>query len=494
MRSLPAGTCRPRSPSYEYCDGADGNLEIILVTRPSPGTWYILLYGDTAYAGVKLWARVNDVVSLSLGNGIPVTGIRGAGGSKTYYTIEVPEGQDYLQIDTWGGTGDVDLYVKHEGKPADFSCDAQSVTDGAEESVRIDYPEAGTWYILLYGYSGYDDVSLVAAYGISDVVIMLRDEVPISGLSGSSGSEEWYAIDVPGGQAGIAFYLHGGAGDCDMYVKRGARPTETDWDYRPIDSGNNESISIANPAGGRWYVLLKADTAYSGVTLEADYWAPPLADVTALVSGRPVTGIAGSAGDERFFSIEAPVGVKMLEIEMSGGSGDADLYVRKGSLPTVSEFDFQMDLSGNEEHVVIDNPSDGVWYIMIRGHKAFSGVTLTATHDGGVSDGVISLKNGQPVSGLAGQAGGEAFFAIDVPEGQTQLEISTSGGTGDVDLYVCLGHKPTTDEWDYRPYLAGNEETVIVDKPKAGRYYIMLRGYLAYAGATLQAGFAEAKP
>jgi hypothetical protein len=107
---------------------------------------------------------------------------------------------------------------------------------------------------------------------------------------------------------------------------------------------------------------------------------------------------------------------------------------------------------------------------------------------------VISLKNGGAIFGLAGKAGGEAFFAVDVPEGQSQLEISTSGGTGDVDLYVCLGHKPTADEWDYRPYLAGNYETVIVRDPKPGRYCILLRGYIAYADVTLQAAFAEAKP
>ncbi len=484
----------PTISDYEYCDGVDGNLEIILVTQPSPGTWFILLYGDTAYAGVKFWARVNDVVSLTLGNGIPVTGLHGSGDSKMYYRIEVPEDQDYLEINTWGGTGDVDLYVKREGKPTRFSYDAKSAVGGADESVHIDDPEAGTWYILLYGYSSYNDVSLVAAYGISDAVYMLQDEVPIGGLSGSAGSSEWYAIDVPSGQAGLAFYLHGGVGDCDMYIKRGAKPTETAWDYRPIDSGNNESISIGNPAGGRWYILLKGDSAYSGATLEADYWAPPVEEATPLVSGHPVTGIAGLAGDEQFFSIEVPIGVKTLEIEMSGGSGDADLYVRKGALPTVAEYDFRPYLAGSEEAVVIDNPCNGMWYVMIRGYKAFSGITLTATCDGTAPDGVILLKNGGVVSGLAGGAGSEAFFVIDVPEGQTQLEISTSGGTGDVDLYVCIGQKPTADEWDYRPYLAGNNETVIVESPKAGKYYILLRGYVAYAGVILQAGFAEAKP
>lgn len=484
----------PTISDYEYCDGVDGNLEIIVVTQPKPGTYFILLYGDVAYSGVKLWARANEVVSLSLANGIPVMDIRGAGGSKTYYRIEVPEGQDYLEINTWGGAGGADLYVRREGKPTSFNCDARSATGGADEFVHIDCPEPGTWYILLYGDSDYEGVNLVTVYGISDAAFMLRDEAPIGGLSDSAGGREWYAIDVPAGQAGIAFRIYGGTGDCDMYIKRGTRPTESDWGYRPTDSGNNESISIGNPAGGRWYVLLKADSSYSGVTLEADYWAPVVDDVIPLASGLAVTGIAGAAGDELFFTIEAPVGVKTLEIKMSGGSGDADLYVRKGSLPTVAEYDFRPYLAGNEESVAVDNPSHGVWCIMIRGYQAFSGVTLVATCDTDASDAAASLANGETVSGLAGRTDSETFFVIDVPERQAQLRISTSGGTGDVDLYVCLGHKPTMDEWDYRPYLAGNNETVIVSSPKAGKYYVLLRGYMAYAGVTLQAGFSEAKP
>lgn len=479
----------PTTSAYEYCDAIDGNFQIVVVTRPRPGTWYIMLHGTTGYAGVRLWPWLNDGLSLLLENGIPVAGIGGGSGSRTYYAIEVPEGQDCLEINTWGGTGDVDLYVKHGSKPTRFDFDAKSVVGGADESVRIDYPEGGTWYILLYGYSYYDDVTLRAAYGVSGFVSTLEDEVPIPGLSASAGSREWYAIDVPNGQAGLAFRIYGGTGDCDLYLKRGAKPTESDYDYRPIGFGNEESISIGNPAGGRWYVLLKADAAYSGVTLEADYWAPTLADVTPLVSGSPVTGIAGSPGGEQLFSIDVPVGVKKLEIKMSGGAGDADLYVRKGSLPTVGEYDFRPYLIGNNESVTVSNPHAGTWYVMIRSYQTFSGVTLVATYDDFVADGAVFLKNCAPVSPLAGEAGSERFFAIEVPEGQTRLEIAISGGTGDADLYVRRGQKPTKSEWNYRPYLIGNNETATLDNPEAGTYYILLRGYNAYVGVTLQACF-----
>jgi hypothetical protein len=87
------------------------------------------------------------------------------------------------------------------------------------------------------------------------------------------------------------------------------------------------------------------------------------------------------------------------------------------------------------------------------------------------------LTNGVPVTGLSGSAGVGQYFRIDVPAGQDSLEISTSGGTGDVDLYVKRGSLPTTTSYDYRPYKVGNNETVEVDNPASGTWYIMLRGY-----------------
>jgi len=64
-----------------------------------------------------------------------------------------------------------------------------------------------------------------------------------------------------------------------------------------------------------------------------------------------------------------------------------------------------------------------------------------------------------------------------------------SGCTGDADLYVRRGSKPTLTSWDYRPYLIGNNETVEVTDPAAATWYIMLRGYHAYTGVTLKATY-----
>ena len=78
------------------------------------------------------------------------------------------------------------------------------------------------------------------------------------------------------------------------------------------------------------------------------------------------------------YSLDVPAGTTQLVVNMSGGSGDADLYVRFGSQPTTRKYDCRPYLTGNNESCVINNPAAGTWYMGIYGYEAFSGVTLEA--------------------------------------------------------------------------------------------------------------------
>ncbi|NQD35848.1 hemagglutinin [Permianibacter sp. IMCC34836] len=101
----------------------------------------------------------------------------------------------------------------------------------------------------------------------------------------------------------------------------------------------------------------------------------------------------------------------------------------------------------------------------------------------------MEIFNGVPVSGISGAAGSDRYFFINVPAGASNLVISTSGGTGDMDLYTRFGSKPTTSVWDCRPYTGTNNETCTVAAPAAGTYYIDTRGYSAFSGVTLVASY-----
>jgi len=418
-----------------------------------------------------------------LDNGVPVTDLSGAQTDQTFYRIDVPAGQTSLEIQIFGGTGDCDLYVKFGEAPTMGDYDYRPFLAGNDETVSINNPAAGTWYIMLRGYSAYSGVTLVATYG---EVLILENNVPVTNIAGSLGSERVYKIDVPSGKSVLKISISDGTGNCDLYVRRGARPTTANWDYRPYLAGNNETVTINNPEGGTWYIMLRARTAYSGVTLNAHYWFA--GSVTLLNNGVPVTDISGSEGSERYYRIIVPSGRETLEISISGGTGDADLYVKRDAVPTTTDSDHRPFLIGNEETVTIDNPSAGTYFIMLRGYQAYTGVTLVATYVP-LAEPVVTLENGVPVSGLSGAAGSEKFYKIGVPAGQDFLNISISGGTGDCDLYVKKGAKPTTTSWDYRPHQIGNDESVEIAPPAEATWYVMLRAHQAYAGVTLLATY-----
>lgn len=52
---------------------------------------------------------------------------------------------------------------------------------------------------------------------------------------------------------------------------RGTLPTTSTYGCRPYQLSSNESCTFSNPQAGTWYVMLRAHTAYSGVSLKAQY-------------------------------------------------------------------------------------------------------------------------------------------------------------------------------------------------------------------------------
>jgi hypothetical protein len=199
--------------------------------------------------------------------------------------------------------------------------------------------------------------------------------VPVTNISGATGSNQFWVMNVPAGKDTLAVTISGGSGDADLYVRFGSAPTTSTFDCRPFISGNNETCTFNAPAAGSYFVMIRGFSAYSGVTLTGR-----TAATTSLTSGVPVTGVSGASGSQQFWKLAVPAGKTSLTFTISGGAGDADLYVRFAAKPTTSTFNCRPFVNGNNETCTISNPSAGDWYVMIRGFAAFSGVTLKGTY------------------------------------------------------------------------------------------------------------------
>jgi vibriolysin len=212
-------------------------------------------------------------------------------------------------------------------------------------------------------------------------------------------------------------------------------------------------------------------------------------DVT-LTSGTPVTGLADSTGGQKFFKLTVPAGQASVTFAISGGSGDADLYLQSGAKPTTSSYLCRPYKSGNSETCTVTNPAAGDYWVMLNAYATYAGVSLTGTYTGGGGGGGGDplLSNGTPVTNIGGATSSTQYWRVTVPAGKT-LSIKISGGTGDADLYTRFGSRPTTTTYACRPYLTGNNETCTTSGTSAGDYYVMLRGYAAFTGVSLVASF-----
>ncbi len=106
-------------------------------------------------------------------------------------------------------------------------------------------------------------------------------------------------------------------------------------------------------------------------------WISPRAS-GAFTRSIALTGLSGARSSFTHRSVTVPAGALSLSVVLRGGTGDADLYVRRGSQPTQSAFDCRPFLGGNFEFCTVDAPAAGTWFVSLRGFSAYSGAALTA--------------------------------------------------------------------------------------------------------------------
>lgn len=184
---------------------------------------------------------------------------------------------------------------------------------------------------------------------------------------GSSGSGLWNSDKRLIGQ------LHGGYAACGN--------TRDDWYGR---------LAVSWNGGGSAATRLRdhLDPGGTAANTTNGYRAggsppPPPPPPNELSNGVPVTGLSASTGQELRYTISVPAGASNLSIAISGGSGDADLYVRFGSAPTTSTWDCRPYRTGNNETCSFAAPSAGTYHVMVRAYSSYSGVSLVGSYQGG---------------------------------------------------------------------------------------------------------------
>lgn len=274
--------------AWDFGDGTSGSGKNARHTYAAAGEYAVVLTVTDASGSsraVSKVVRVGPVGNPYLQKDTPVL-LSGAAGSVKRLRLRVPADAENLRIQTSGGTGDADLYVRFGAEPTPSVFDCRPYIDGSNELCSFSVPQAGVYFINLVGFSAYENVQLVASWDIvgaptgpsfentTDFPIPDGDEAGVESplsvdRSGESGTVK-VRVDIKHtyrgdlivdlvSPSGAVFNLHNGAGGAadnllEQYnVAVGAESSAGQWKLRvkdryPQDTGFIDSwkLTFAN--------------------------------------------------------------------------------------------------------------------------------------------------------------------------------------------------------------------------------------------------------
>ncbi|WP_053046541.1 pre-peptidase C-terminal domain-containing protein [Thalassomonas viridans] len=346
-----------------FCDTIGGSSGSPVLAAASNKVIALHHFGGCENQGVRIdqiWPQVSSYF-----NDVPPLGDNNSGGNQPPVAV-ITYTCDALVCD-FDGSGSVDV----DGSITSYNWWVDDVAVSSNATMQHTFAATGNYTVSLQvtdneGVQRRRDISVNVSDGLPGE---LQSGVPVTGLTAAKDGELDFFIDVSGNNNKVVINMSGGSGDADLYVKSGSAPTKSDYDCRPYLSGNNESCTITMSSAGRVYIKVIGYSAFSGASLVATI-------NTDIPDDFPKTDLSATQGNWIYDEYPVPGGVSQIAVSISGGSGDADLYIRKGQQPTTSDYICRPYLNGNNESCTVDITDSQAIHIGIRAYSSFSGVTL----------------------------------------------------------------------------------------------------------------------
>ncbi len=155
----------------------------------------------------------------------------------------------------------------------------------------------------------------------------------------------------------------------------------------------------------------------------------------ALSNGVTLSNQTASTGTALNYTLAVPAGATNLSFAISGGTGDADMFVRFGSTPTTTTYDCRPFLTGNAETCNFAAPQAGTWYVMLNAFTSFSGLSITGSYTPASGGG-----------GGGGVGGGGTYYNGIVASSASALRTALHNL---IDDHTKIPYTAsTTDTWD----------------------------------------------
>ncbi|GAB3381973.1 M20/M25/M40 family metallo-hydrolase [Lysobacter fragariae] len=222
------------------------------------------------------------------------------------------------------------------------------------------------------------------------------------------------------------------------------------WSFGDNTSSTATSPSHTYTSAGSYNVTLTV-TDNNGATNSKTQSVTVGTVSNVLQNGQPVSGISGAAASEQRWTMVVPTDSTGLKFVTSGGTGDADLYVKFGSAPTTTSYDCKSEGSTTAETCNLPSATPGTWHVLVKGYSAFSGMSLTGSYtitgprtsysnttDYTISDNA-TVDSPVTVSGRSGNAPADASVTVAIVHtyiGDLKVDLVAPDGT----LYNIHNH------------------------------------------------------
>lgn len=352
---------------------------------------------------------------IDLQSGVVYGNQRANSGEVQVYRLRVPADHN-VRCATVGDNGDADLYLQFHHVPfttLEFflhGWDCSSVNWDSNEICTTDSPGqvSSILYVGLLAMRSYTGVSIsctIRSNSDSKVSSKSRQPTPfqnelilelVAGVEFENQKAQRDEVQIYALSAPARSYFHCSSsadnGDADLYLRFDDFP-EISWNSTDNDCSSNDDFSdeectalLAGTTDTVLYVALHAYEPYHSLSIICSVGTLPVIkdEIIELESNFQLMNQNGRQNEIQLYKLLVPANHQVRCI-ISGGNGDADLYLRWNDIPDLylGDYDCKSDNVDNNDECSIgayfSRPSDEIVYVALHAFESYHGVTIVCT-------------------------------------------------------------------------------------------------------------------
>jgi hypothetical protein len=486
-------------------DSGEGWASQLGWVAPYSGSFYICVrhYYPEGIGSYDIWVLTmssddhGDIASEAttmIVDDIPISGGIDRPGDIDLFQFEAEMGVTYIIETSELGTGSdtVISLFREDGTTLIVSDDDGG--DGLASRIVWTADQTGPFFISVGHYAP----SGTGAYEVSirqqvEICTTIETNQPVYGNLSQEGEGDLYCLPVSGGST-IEVELQGPASgaDFDLYVKWGSAPSLSVYDARGFTATSQEQCALSVTSSGTLYIWVRSYGGTGDYTLTAQETEFQSGCDETLAEGIAQEGSLSGTGDGRMYCIEVSEGDDALVTLDGPDSGtDMDLYLKFGSVPTLSDYDTRGYTAFSDEVAALSNLENGTLYIWVVSYSGAGDYTIEAYLSSMQTDCVELTEGAWNDSDRLDFAFDQRNYCFNLDEGQQISVILDGPANADFDLYLRFGSPDTLYNPDVVSWSLDSQEEIQYTATAAGPVYITVWSYSGFGEYSIQVSVLE---